>query len=82
MELAEILERDYGEKVKVEYFDAQQIKMEEHPGVEELVRRRYRFPYVFINGEARFAGGIVYPRIKDAVGEILGEEHGEDFEEG
>lgn len=74
MELAGQLEQEYGEKVKVEYLDVRFIDPEEHPGLEELMLRRYRFPYVFINGEARFAGGIVYPRIKAVVDEVLGGE--------
>lgn len=65
------LNKIYGDKVAVKYVDVQKEGLKDYPIVEQVLRMGYPFPITLINGEPKFAGGIMKSEIKLAIDEIL-----------
>ena len=71
-ELTAALQTDYPGRASVEYVDLRTAPAEKATELGQLlVQRKYPTPLVVIDGEAKFAGSILVPKISKAVGEAL-----------
>jgi len=69
--LGEDLKADYGDKVTVKFVDVDKTGLKEYPIVDQVLQMGYPYPITLINGEPKFAGGIMTPEIKTVIDEIL-----------
>jgi len=65
------LKEAYGDKVEVKYIDADKTGLANYPLVSRVLQMGYPYPITVINGEPKFAGGIMAPDIKTNIDEIL-----------
>lgn len=63
-DLAKALKEAYGDKVEVQYTDTSSEDLTNYATLLKLVQMGYSFPFVFIQGEPRMAGGIDVEQIK------------------
>lgn len=69
--LTDELKTAYGEKVEVKYINADNTGLADYPLVSRVLQMGYPYPITIINGEPKFAGGIMGPDIKSSIDEIL-----------
>lgn len=69
--LTEDLKSAYGDKVEVKYIDADKTGLAAYPLVSQVLQMGYPYPITVINGEPKFAGGIMAPDIKTNIDELL-----------
>ena len=70
-ELGEELKKAYGDKVEVKYVDAEKEGLGNYAIVNRVLQMGYPYPITLINGEPKFAGGIMESEIKNNIDEIL-----------
>ncbi|MEN6349253.1 MAG: hypothetical protein ABFD08_07640 [Syntrophomonas sp.] len=70
-ELAEQLKKTYGDKVEVKYVDVDKAGIGNYPIVDRVLQMGYPYPITLINGDPKFAGGIMEREIKSNIDEIL-----------
>lgn len=72
--VAQYLRQDYGDRVRVDFYDlSNSANREQYAEVVESVDKHgLAYPLTAINGEFRFAGGVSYYAILNAVQSILG----------
>lgn len=69
--LAEDLSEAFGSKVEVRYVDLDEVGLEKYPIMSRVLQMGYPYPITLINGEPRYAGGIMITEIKESITEIL-----------
>jgi len=69
--LADELQSAYGSNVVVKYVNADTAGLGEYPLVNRVLQMGYPYPITVINGEPKFAGGIMAPDIKNSIDELL-----------
>lgn len=70
--LADNLKAEFGDKVQVKFVDVEQTSLKDYPVVNQVLQMGYPYPITLINGEPKFAGGIMLPEIKSIINELLG----------
>ncbi|MEA4925993.1 MAG: hypothetical protein VB084_11855 [Syntrophomonadaceae bacterium] len=65
------LKEVYGEKVEVQYVDVDQAGLDKYPIMKQVLQMGYPYPITLINGQPKFAGGIMTPEIKQLIEETL-----------
>ncbi len=67
------MEQDYGDKVRVEFYDVAQPEVRQrHPDVLEAVaEHNLPYPLTAVNDVFRFAGGISYYALQKVIQELL-----------
>jgi len=70
--LAEDLKTVFGDEVEVKYVDVDKVGLADYPAMNRVLQMGYPYPITFINGEPRYAGGILTEQIKESVKELLG----------
>ncbi|MFZ2538733.1 MAG: hypothetical protein WAX04_07515, partial [Oscillospiraceae bacterium] len=58
-EMAEDLKKTYGDKVEVKYVDFDKEGLANYPIMSRVQQMGYPYPVTLINGEPKFAGGIM-----------------------
>lgn len=66
------LKKVYGEQVEVKYVDVDQVGLDKYPIMNQVLKMGYPYPVTLINGQPKFAGGIMTPEIKQLIDETLG----------
>lgn len=69
--LAENLKEEFGDKVQVNYVDVEKTSLKDYPVINQVLQMGYPYPITLINGEPKFAGGIMLPEIKSIIDELL-----------
>ncbi len=69
--MGEELKKAYGDKVDVKYVDADKEGLGNYAIVNRVLQMGYPYPITLINGEPKFAGGIMESEIKSNIDEIL-----------
>lgn len=70
-ELASKLTAKFGDKVEVKYVDIDEIGIDQYPVMNKVMQMGYPYPITLINGDPRFAGGIMDTEIENAIQTIL-----------
>ncbi|MDD3269112.1 MAG: hypothetical protein PHX14_07300 [Syntrophomonadaceae bacterium] len=65
------LKKAYGDKVEVKYVDADKEGLGNYAIIDRVLQMGYPYPITLINGEPKFAGGIMESEIKTNIDEIL-----------
>jgi disulfide oxidoreductase YuzD len=72
--LAENLHEAFGNQVEVRYVDVDKEGLDNYPTMSRVLQMGYPYPITLINGEPRYAGGIMIGGIKKSIEEILNQE--------
>ncbi len=65
------MKTNYGDKVEVKYVDTDKTGFDDYPLLRRVLQMGYNYPITFINGEPKFAGGIMEREISNLVGELI-----------
>lgn len=69
--LAEDLREAFGSQVEVHYVDVDKEGLDNYPAISQVLQLGYPYPITVINGEPRYAGGIMIAEVKESIKEIL-----------
>lgn len=72
-ELAIKLNEKFGDKVEVKFVDIDEVGLDKYPTMDRVLQMGYPYPITLINGDPRFAGGIMDTEIENAVQAVLDE---------
>jgi len=65
------LNKVYGSKVEVKYVDVDNEGLGNYPVMKQVLQMGYPYPVTLINGQPKFAGGIMVPEVKQVIDETL-----------
>lgn len=69
--MAADLKNIYGEKVNVKYIDVDKVGLDEYPIMNRVLQMGYPYPITLINGEPKFAGGIMLDEVKQVIEDTI-----------
>ncbi len=69
--LSDELKQSFGDRVEVRFINADETGLSQYPLVSQVLQRGYPYPITVINGEPKFAGGIMQSEIITTIEEIL-----------
>ena len=69
--LAEELKVTFGDKVELKYVDADKEGLDNYPIMQKVLQMGYPYPVTLLNGEPKFAGGVIAGDIKNSIEELL-----------
>jgi len=70
-QLKEELTKTYGDKVEVKYVDVDKEGLTNYPVMNQVLMMGYPFPITLVNGDPKFAGGIMTAEVKQLIDETL-----------
>jgi len=65
------LKQVYGDKVEVKYVDVDQVGLDNYPVMKQVLQMGYPYPVTLINGQPKFAGGIMTTEVKQLIEETI-----------
>lgn len=71
--MTEEIKKLYGDKVEVKYVDIDQVGTDKYPVINQVLQMGYPYPVTLINGQPKFAGGIMVNEVKELIAETLKE---------
>lgn len=69
--MSEELTQAFGDQVEVKYIDVDQVGLANYPVMNQVLQMGYPYPITLINGQPKFAGGIMTAEVKQAIEESL-----------
>lgn len=69
--LSDQLKASFGDKVDVKLVDVDKVGLANYPMMSRILEMGYPYPITLINGQPKFAGGILGEDIKTSIEEIL-----------
>ncbi|WP_054696989.1 hypothetical protein [Syntrophomonas palmitatica] len=69
--VSEDLKEKFGEQVTIQYINADQEGLGNYPLVSKVLQMGYPYPITVIDGEPKFAGGIMVPELVSSIEGIL-----------
>ena len=70
-QMTEELKKAYGDKVEVKYVDVDKNGLADYPVMNQVLQMGYPYPVTLINGQPKFAGGIMTIEVKQLIEETL-----------
>lgn len=61
----------YGDKIEVKYVDVDKEGLANYPVMNQVLQMGYPYPITLIDGQPKFAGGIMTTEIKELIEETL-----------
>ncbi|CFX45884.1 Uncharacterised conserved protein UCP010603 [Syntrophomonas zehnderi OL-4] len=74
MEMASELKKAYGDKVEVKYVDVDKEGLDNYPIMNRVLQMGYPYPITLINGDPKFAGGIMISEVKQSIADLFKDE--------
>ena len=71
VKLAEELKESFGDLVELKYVDADKEGLDNYPIMQKVLQMGYPYPVTLLNGEPKFAGGVIAGDIKNSIEELL-----------
>ena len=65
------LKQVYGDKVEVKYVDVDLVGLDNYPVMQQVLQMGYPYPVTLINGQPKFAGGIMTTEVKQLIEETI-----------
>ena len=65
------LKKVYGDKIEVKYVDVDKEGLANYPVMNQVLQMGYPYPVTLIDGQPKFAGGIMTTEIKELIEETL-----------
>lgn len=69
--MAHELQITYGEKVAVKYVNVDESGLDNYPIMNRVLQMGYPYPVTLVNGEPKFAGGLMLAELKQIIDELL-----------
>lgn len=66
------LTASFGDKVEVKFVDVDREGLDKYPVIGRVLQMGYPYPITLINGQPKFAGGIMSDDIKTSINDMLG----------
>lgn len=73
-EMAKELKNQYGNHVEVKYVDVDKTGLKDYPIMNRVLQMGYPYPITLINGDPKFAGGLMIAEVKQIIDEVLKEQ--------
>ncbi len=73
-DLTQKLKVKFGDSVEIKYINVDEVGLGDYPVMNKVMQMGYPFPITLINGEPRFAGGIMDTEIENSIQAIIDEE--------
>lgn len=73
-EMAKELKNQYGDQVEVKYVDVDKTGLKDYPIMNRVLQMGYPYPITLINGDPKFAGGLMIAEVKQIIDEVLKEQ--------
>lgn len=70
-EMSVELIKQFGDQVEVKYVDIDKEGLDNYPIMGRVLQMGYPYPVTLINGEPKFAGGIMTSEVKQSIEEIM-----------
>jgi disulfide oxidoreductase YuzD len=70
-QMSDELKKVYGDKVEVKYVDVDQTGLDNYPLMNQVLQMGYPYPITLIDGQPKFAGGIMTAEVKQVIEETL-----------
>lgn len=70
-EMANDLKKQFGDQVVVKYVDVDKVGLEGYPIMNRVLQMGYPYPITLINGEPKFAGGLMISEVKQTIDDFL-----------
>lgn len=70
-EMARDLIKQYGDQVEIKYVDVDKEGLLKYPIMNRVLQMGYPYPITLINGEPKFAGGLMISEVKEIIDELL-----------
>lgn len=71
IEMANELKKAYGDQVDVKYIDVDKEGLDNYPIMSRVLQMGYPYPITLINGDPKFAGGIMISEVKQSIDDLL-----------
>lgn len=71
IEMANELKKAYGDQVDVKYVDVDKEGLDNYPIMSRVLQMGYPYPITLINGDPKFAGGIMISEVKQSIDDLL-----------
>lgn len=65
------LNHQFGDQVEVKYVDIDKVGLDNYPVMSRVLQMGYPYPITLINGEPKFAGGIMAAEVKQNIDELI-----------
>lgn len=65
------LKKVFGDQVEVKYVDVDQVGLAGYPVMNQVLQMGYPYPITLIDGQPKFAGGIMIPEVQQVIEEKL-----------
>lgn len=65
------LKKIYGDQVNVNYVDVDQVGLDNYPIMKRVLQMGYPYPITLVDGQPKYAGGIMIDEIKETINEAL-----------
>ena len=69
--MANELKLQFGDQVEVKYVDVDKEGLDNYPIMNRVLQMGYPYPITLINGEPKFAGGVMISEVKQSIEELL-----------
>ncbi len=69
--MADELKKGFGDQVEVKYIDVDKEGLDKYPIMNRVLQMGYPYPITLINGEPKFAGGIMLSEVKQSIDDML-----------
>lgn len=70
-QMSEEFKNVYGDKVNVKYVDVDKEGLDKYPVMSQVLHMGYPYPITLIDGQPKFAGGIMTKEVKEVIEETL-----------
>lgn len=70
-QMTDELKKAYGDQVEVKYVDVDQVGLANYPMMNQVLQMGYPYPVTLIDGQPKFAGGIMSAEVKQLIEETL-----------
>ena len=70
-QMTEDLKKVYGDKVEVKYVDVDKVGLSGYPIMNQVLQMGYPYPVTLIDGQPKFAGGIMTTEVKQLIDETI-----------
>jgi disulfide oxidoreductase YuzD len=69
--MTEEIKKVYGDKVSIKYVDIDKEGIDKYPVMNQVLQMGYPYPVTLIDGQPKFAGGIMVKEVKEVIEETL-----------
>jgi len=69
--MAHELKMTYGDQVTIKYVNVDETGLADYPIMNRVLQMGYPYPITLVNGEPKFAGGLMLAELKQSIDDLL-----------